>query len=358
MSNFVISLLPYSTVLYQHSERTALQLDPEYQRESDIWTLEKRQLLIDSIINGYDIPKIYFHKFTAPKTVDGKKYTRAIIDGKQRLTSIWKYIDGEFPLSDNIEFIADKKIDLRGLTYAELGEQYPKLKMRFDSYPLSIVAVETDDLDMIEDMFSRLNEAVPLSAAEKRNAFGGPIPIIIRKVAKTDFCTKNLPFGNKRYRHYDLIAKFLIIENRNKVTDTKKVYLDDFVKKWDRKDKVDVKDLGNATSDVLAVMAKIFTASDPLLRSIGMVVLYYHVYRLAHDNNWVAEITRSKFAKFEKTRAENRTLAERDISAAQYDLLEFDRYVQTPNDAYAVSVRLKILLLHVFNREMPAGYES
>ena len=58
-----ISDVRLSTVLYIYSERDGLELDPAYQRLSDIWTLEKKQLLIDSIINGYDIPKFYFHRF-------------------------------------------------------------------------------------------------------------------------------------------------------------------------------------------------------------------------------------------------------------------------------------------------------
>jgi hypothetical protein len=74
-------------------------------------------------------------------------------------------------------------------------------------------------------------EAVPLSAAEKRNALPGPLPAEIRTVAKRDFFLKNLPFTNSRYRHFDLAAKFLLTEEVEKITDTKKVYLDAFVRK-------------------------------------------------------------------------------------------------------------------------------
>ena len=56
-----------STILYLYSDRKHIKIDPEYQRMGDIWTIEKRQLLIDSILNGFDIPKIYFHKHSPPK---------------------------------------------------------------------------------------------------------------------------------------------------------------------------------------------------------------------------------------------------------------------------------------------------
>lgn len=356
MKNFTISSLPLSTVLYLHSDRDTYQLDPEYQRESDIWPLEKRQLLIDSIINGFDVPKIYFHKFPKTKEIDGRRCTHAIVDGKQRLSSIWAFIDGDFPLSNSIEYLRDSKAEIAGLTYGELGKRYPQIKTRFDSFPLSIVTIETDDIDLIEDMFSRLNEAVPLSAAEKRNAFGGPMPPIIRKVAKERFFAHNLPFGNKRYRHFDLAAKFLITEERNKVTDTKKIYLDDFVRRSRDSNTSNARHEGEKVTQVINLMSKRFIKNDPLLRSVGMVIIYYHLFRIAQADGWLGDITRQKLVKFEESRLKNREIAENDISKAKYDLLEFDRYVQTPNDAYAIAVRLNILLENVFGTELSDEY--
>lgn len=358
MSEFSITTLAHSTVLYLHSDRELYQLDPEYQRESDIWPLDKRQLLIDSIISGFDIPKIYFHKFSKKKKIGSKTYTHAIVDGKQRLSSIWGFIDGDFSLSAGAEYLPDPSQMIAGLTYSELAKKYPKIKAKFDSFPLSIVVIETDDLDLIEDMFSRLNEAVPLSAAEKRNAFGGPIPKVIRSLAAHTFFAQKLPFPNKRYRHFDLIAKFLVTEDKDKVVDTKKVYLDEFVRAWKGKPLASASTLRDDTKSVLNAMSRIFTKSDPLLRSVGMVVLYYHLIRIAKSEGWLGEVTRNKLVKFEDTRAENKKIAERNISAAKYDLLEFGRFVQTPNDAYAISVRLNILLRNVFNAELSEDYEA
>ena len=41
--------------------RSAIADDPPYQRPSAVWSLAKQQLFIDSLINGYDVPKIYLH---------------------------------------------------------------------------------------------------------------------------------------------------------------------------------------------------------------------------------------------------------------------------------------------------------
>jgi hypothetical protein len=332
-----------NTILYLYSERQTLQLDPTYQRLGDIWTIEKRQLLIDSILNGFDIPKIYLHEFF-PGPTSSEDYRFAIIDGKQRLTSIWGFIDNEFPLSEDITLIREPDAKVAGLTYEELSGKYPRISTRFDATSLPIIAVQTDDTDLIEDMFSRLNEAVPLNAAEKRNAFRGPLPPLIRQLARLRFFTKKLPSENTRYRHYDTAAKFLYFEHSKGVTDTKKAYLDEFVRNYRDKEKAEAaKDLYEQSERVLSAMTKVFTDNDPLLRPVGMLVLYYLLFREQIQTNGLAPIERSKLVAFEEARKENRLVAEGDISNANYELLEFDRYSQSPNDEVALKYRLKVL---------------
>ncbi len=48
-------------------EKNVIDDSPEYQRESGVWAPEKQQLFLDSIFNGFDIPKIYFHDLRGGK---------------------------------------------------------------------------------------------------------------------------------------------------------------------------------------------------------------------------------------------------------------------------------------------------
>jgi hypothetical protein len=57
----------------------------------------------------------------------------------------------------------------------------------------------TDDIELIEDMFSRLNEAVPLNAPEKHHASGGPMPQAIKAVSDHAFFKKHGPFEDRRF---------------------------------------------------------------------------------------------------------------------------------------------------------------
>tara|TARA_R110001599_G_scaffold26612_16_gene93890 strand:- start:2116 stop:3144 length:1029 start_codon:yes stop_codon:yes gene_type:complete len=328
--------------------RESIWFDPPYQRFGDIWPLEKRQLLIDSILNGFDVPKLYFHEFFPAKEIDGKKFKYAIVDGKQRLQSIFAFIEGRFPIADRFELLEDLEIKPGNLTYAELAREYPTLKTRFDGFVLPIVSILTDDTELIEDMFSRLNEAVPLNAAEKRNSFGGPIPPIIRDMSQNAFFREKIPFTNARYRHFDLIAKFLYLQSKGQLVDTKKIHLDDFVRtQKNANDPAAIAAISQGTADVLDALTGIFVDRDNLLRSVGTVVLYFYLFHDAIKNGWVADITRKQLDDFEVLRCENRRIAEKGEDRPDYTLLEFDRLTQSPNDGVALRYRYTVLRKYI-----------
>lgn len=337
-----------SSILRLNSEKELINVSPEYQRQGGIWNLEKKQLLIDSILNDYDIPKLYFHSLTIQQKIESNEdYIYAIIDGRQRIEAIWEFIDGKFPLSDDFEYQADSKVEAAKLTYPDLAKEYPKIKIRFDSYTLPVTLVETEDMFLIEDMFSRLNEAVPLTGAEKRNSFGGPMAKTIRNVAMHNFFTNQVRFQNNRYQHQEITARLLFIEdslnNIGKIVDTKKPYLDKLVK--------DYRD-GNKSTDlvyretiaVLNEMEKVFCNYDPLLRAQAIVTVYYMTFKNAITNNTLSKITRKALLDFFETLYQNRLMAEIDIANANYEYLEFDRMSQQgTNDASSIKERTRIL---------------
>lgn len=349
---FEITELRGSTIWNLFRMRDRIQLDPEYQRLSDVWTQYKREFLIDTVLNDFDIPKIYLHKFREPLRKGGKSYDYAIIDGKQRLETLWGFIDGKMALADDFEYFKDSSVNAAGMKYTELGEKYPDLKAQFDGFQLTGVCVETDDIEMIEEMFSRLNESAPLTAPEKRNAYGGPLPVAIRRLAREPFFKNAVPFPNKRYRHFDLAAKFLYAEQQKKVVDTKKAYLDKFVNDFSSRPRNKMPSFVKRTQENIARMAAVFTQPDSLLHQVGMIMLYYHLFRLAHAQGWAGEVTRKRLFDFDVVREKNRRRAEQDITQANYDLIEFDRYAQSPNDAYAIKFRLKVLLKQVFAKDV------
>lgn len=346
MSYIETSPIKNATIMLIYAEREEIKLDPPYQRQGDVWPLEKRQLLIDSILNDYDIPKIYFHIYDRiEKTDTGISYS--VIDGRQRLETIWKFLEGGFTLSSDFEYQRDPEIKLAGLSYEDIAKEYPRLRIQFDSFVLPIVGVSTDDEDLIEDMFSRLNEAVPLNAAEKRNALGGAAVGAIRDIAKHNIFLSKVKFKNNRYQHLEIAGRLLMTENSlqigGKLIDTKKAYLDNFVKKNRISEDEILKDR-NSVIGILDEMSKVFADSDELLRAQGNMVLYFLIFKKADELGELNKITRRKLLDFRDKLIDNRRAAESDYSSSSFDLLEYDRLSQQgTNDASNIRERYRTL---------------
>ncbi len=337
--------LPHSTVLSIYVERETILLAPDYQRQGEIWPNEKKQLLVDSIINRYDIPKLYFHKLDRQSAVKKKK-NFAVIDGRQRLEAIFGFLDGDFNLSPDFEYLEDEEVKAAGFSYADLAKKYPRLKQRFESFTLPITVVETDDIDLIDEMFSRLNEAVPLNAAEKRNALGGEMARAFTELSNDAFFKKKIRFSDHRYRHREVAARLMFVElsvRANRLTDTKKLFLDQITREYKNK-KREVTLLKSQVTSVLEAMSKIFTSKDMLLSAQGAIPVFYLLIREAQIQKILGKITREAFASFNDKRQKNRAIAEGDITKADFDLLEYDRMSQQgTNDAYSIRERLRIL---------------
>jgi hypothetical protein len=341
---------PNSAILRLNAERQFIDVEPPYQRRSDIWTTDKKQLLIDSILNDYDIPKLYFHSLSrGQKAEDDSDFDYAIIDGRQRLETIWAFIDDAFPLAEDFQYLADDAVNAAGMTYSQLASKYPRLKIRFDSFSLPIVCLETEELYLIEDMFSRLNEAVPLSSAEKRNAIGGPMAQLIRDVADHHFFVARVKFSNRRYQHREVAARILFIEfslllNR-RLLDTKKPYLDAMVKNFKAgKGSRELSKIKKRAFHVMRALDGVFLNEDPLLRAQAVIPILYLTMRAAESASKVRRFTRHKLEEFNVKVADNRLVAEKDIANANFEWLEYDRMSQQgTNDAASIKERVKIL---------------
>ena len=342
-------------------------MEPSYQRRGGIWTMERRQLLIDSIINEYDIPKLYFHHILPwyPRDRFDSKHKYAVIDGRQRLSAILDFLDDKFPLADDFKYFEDDSVDAAGMHYSAMSSKYPRLKVIFDSFTLPITLVETDELDLIEDMFSRLNEASPLSSAEKRNSLGGPMAQAIRDIALHTFIADKTRISNKRFQHREVAARLLFVEDslrtHRKVIDTKRPYLDEMVERYHAPELAqECIHIRQAVQGVLDVIAPVFRASDPLLSSQAFTLPLYLVYRQGFDGHPTPD--RARYEAFRITLSKNRHVAEHRLPDANFEFLEFDRMSQQgTNDASSITTRAKILrsyLLGELNAEEASVHEA
>jgi hypothetical protein len=349
-------LLPEVTVSRFQRMKEVVDLDPPYQRESDVWKPGARSALIDSIINGLDVPKLYFETATARRVgPDGLAYQYAVIDGKQRLEAIIAFLTDQLTLAEDFLYFEEEAVHAAGLTLSGLRDQYPLLARRFLDFELPIVRVTSDSGDLIEEMFQRLNASTALNAAERRNALAGPTRDAANALAEHQLLVSRSPIRSARYKYRELGAKFLAIEHqlatRQKIADTKADTLYDLFVAT-RGTSPRIKAAGMQTYQLQAQqtldrMVAVFDEDDRLLASIGTVVVYYIAFR---DQSFADAVDRGKLAEFEDLRRQAAQMAEDEPSysrPANARLREYNVFVQSTNDGRALARRAEILATYI-----------
>jgi hypothetical protein len=141
--------------LYQ---RKVLDLNPPYQRRS-VWNQEYKDFFIDTVLQGYPAPAIFLYE-----EISADGFSRyAVVDGKQRLTTLFDFASNIFPVSEQNSITA-----LRGRYFQDFDDE---TKKAFWKYPFAVEYLPTPDENIINAIFDRINRNVSkLSAQELRHA--------------------------------------------------------------------------------------------------------------------------------------------------------------------------------------------
>ncbi|MFA1674262.1 DUF262 domain-containing protein [Rhizobium mongolense] len=371
--SFRVIQTPAQTLTSWWDDKNELDLEPVYQRKGHIWSQAQKQGLVDSILNGFDIPKLYFADFTLLNSdLNEKRKKYAVIDGKQRLLSIFGFFEGEFTLAKNFFYFDDPSLQLGGLSYDDLMANYPKIGRRFDNYNLTVMSVVTDDEAKISELFVRLNTSKPLVGAEIRNAMVGEVPALIRDLVDHPFWKKT-KFNKLRGQDKNAAAKLLLIEHTGTFVDTKKRQLDKLVAEANATDNkltaasdsepedvdeelpVTPDDVAEAALEaedssvkraavrvlgVLGRMEPLFINDDPVLNQQAQIPVIYWLVRNIEKAQ--LRFVRPFLVDFERQRVENRAIAAGSAERDAY-LLDFELMSRTSNDQGSIGGRYKII---------------
>jgi len=161
-------LPPYFVSMRELSnERERYLVMPSFQR-SIVWYVRQCQALIDTILLGENVPPLEGYQYF---TEDGQSRW-ALIDGHQRTTAVLRFMDGEFRTwTAKQKQIAEPNSDAP----VEPGEFFDQLspvaKNYFLDYRFMIVQVRNKSPQQLSTRFLRIQNHVPLSAAERLNAY-------------------------------------------------------------------------------------------------------------------------------------------------------------------------------------------
>lgn len=170
-------------------ESNAIDISPKYQRR-ERWDDNKESGLIESFLLNIPVPPIYL--------AEDEYGIYSVIDGKQRITAIHKFLKGRLKLK-NLE----KFPELEGYTFNDLPVALSNaLKIR--PYLRVVTLLRQSDPDLKHEVFLRLNKAgVALNSQEIRNvAFRGRFNDLIFELSQTEYLNQQLKatFESKVYK--------------------------------------------------------------------------------------------------------------------------------------------------------------
>ena len=241
-------------------EKKRLRLDPEFQRKYkwDKDGYERCSKFIESCLMRIPLPACYLSESTDEKGED----VLDVIDGVQRLTTIFDFFKNKFELQDLSVFS-----ELNGKCFKDLG----KFKSELETTTIRCVVLrKSNPSGIVQEIFARLNKgAVELSAQEIRHALHpGDFDLLLQRLAKrneiaTFKVSKTKP--NSRRANDSREAEELVL--RYFAFDRDLTDYGDNASKWMDKVMEDMSVAGN--SDINALEHKFTSALDNCVAVFG-----------------------------------------------------------------------------------------
>jgi len=102
-------------------KRQLLVLDPPYQRRS-VWNQSYKDYFVDTVLLNYPAPAVFLFEDISDEGVG----TYAVVDGKQRITTVTEFIEGKFPVGE------------KGSISRHRGQYFPQPPVRHEEAALFI----------------------------------------------------------------------------------------------------------------------------------------------------------------------------------------------------------------------------
>ena len=185
--------MTFKTILELNKENQ-LNLNPDYQR-GIVWNNSKQSSLIESIIQGYYYPPIIFNL---------KDGIYICVDGKQRITSVLKFLNNEITYTYNDEEILFSNFDRQS------KEQF--YTKNFQTCIYTNIDEETE-----LEIFRRVQKGEPMNKIELLRSYNSELIINIKN--KTDnykSIFKKYDIKMDRDMHLQYIIRVLMLQYTDK----------------------------------------------------------------------------------------------------------------------------------------------
>lgn len=282
-----------------YDEKETLSFNHPIQRQSAQWDNEQQSLLIHSMLANFPVPAVYVHK-TESIEVDAKgkhSYTYSVLDGKQRMTTVFSFINGEYALSEDIPDveIEDVTYEIAGKYFEDLDEDVQQEILRFR---FNIQAFEDVTDEMIEDIFFRLNNSTPLTKSQKaRPLMGVENSIFINDILAGRFFTEKCTFSKMQLKRSDdmctLLQGMMLLDNKYRDYDFSSISADE-VMNYSQYIKNNYPDeCKDRLKRIIGFLNNVFYMKDKNLKKVNIPVLF-----LIADKALAESITGTNFRRW------------------------------------------------------------
>lgn len=282
-----------------YDEKETLSFNHPIQRQSAQWDNEQQSLLIHSMLANFPVPAVYVHK-TESIEVDAKgkhSYTYSVLDGKQRMTTVFSFINGEYALSEDIPDveIEDVTYEIAGKYFEDLDEDVQQEILRFR---FNIQAFEDVTDEMIEDIFFRLNNSTPLTKSQKaRPLMGVENSIFINDILAGRFFTEKCTFSKMQLKRSDdmctLLQGMMLLDNKYRDYDFNSISADE-VMNYSQYIKNNYPDeCKDRLKRIIGFLNNVFYMKDKNLKKVNIPVLF-----LIADKALAESITGTNFRRW------------------------------------------------------------
>ena len=245
--------------LHKKWTKGKLVLQPDFQRHF-VWDAKKSSRLIESALLDIPLPIVYLSEGD-----DGKEY---VIDGQQRLTAFFSFINGKF-LDDDKDFkLTGLKVftDLNGEIFKGIDED---LQDRILSCKIRTITFKKEsDKNLRFEIFERLNTgAVSLNDPELRNCiYRGPYNKLLNELSKDkDFMyLLGLKTFDKRMRDVELVLRFAGFHHTTylKYKPPMRTFLNNDMEKYQNISENDAAELRSAFKNTITIIRSFLVDKD------------------------------------------------------------------------------------------------
>lgn len=254
-----IVVLPSLVTKLIHEE---IDLNPEFQRNENLWDSTKMSRLIESILLKLPLPVFYFDVSNPEKWI--------VVDGLQRLSSIKKFMVDKKLKLQRLEFL----IELNGKSYDDLDRN---LKRVIEDTQLITYQIEAQTPKMVRySIFHRINTGgLVLNAQEIRQALnqGGQGVGFLKDIAENEIFKSIVGLKSNRMSDRELVLRFIAFKlpaYKEFAFNTMGEFLDDSMDKLDKiKDEVLLETLKQEFLEILEFSEKVLGEGHRFSRSIA-----------------------------------------------------------------------------------------